>query len=630
MATHPVDAIISGEMDSLKKLRPHAEKVVTWLKDSLPQAHDNKALKKRIKLVLGSPRFAPNLAHLGLWEDLIQDCRVKALALGQDMQKYFMDNDLGTALGDKVIANVFGRFKVGENGHRDVVPCNKDEGVRRQDGAMPTSFPQNPGYSQLWSEMCFIHCIRMIAMGIDAMFQKLVGEVCQSTNGTFKGCAIKGFVRMLNKCISHADHYWEGYPRPALNTDLNRNACTFKTPNDLLAFIKKMKEHLSIGSDPVRIKNMFLFDEEQAGEQFFYRTVMINWLYTPGITYGELAEQAAGVWDVYYNFQSVDGFGDKDPSESWGTWRKQIEVARAYLMSPDIQDKPVQFIVETQLLLQPYLQGRCKMHLLYKIARADNPSALHSDFRAAIQTETRSYDEVQDDERNSAETLVAETSDVNQHQEGGATRLWKAAEQGHPMAVRELLQHPNIDPNKLHKHIHTTPLYIAAYRGHEEVVKALVDPRNIQINLGNTDTGMSPLIAAAQEGREEVVNLLLESNGIDVDHCTKEGVNSLCIACNQGHEHIVDILLTKCPQINVNHALIDGATAMSIAASHGYTKIIETLATRSHAGSSAMGGFPTRELFESKLQHRKAVLAWAKEATCSEGLLPQTPGGRAL
>ena len=70
----------------------------------------------------------------------------------------------------------------------------------------------------------------------------------------------------------------------------------------------------------VRVKNMFLFDEEQAEKQFHYRTVMINWLYTPGITYKELAEESNDLWQQYLNHESVDGHGDKDPSESWSTW----------------------------------------------------------------------------------------------------------------------------------------------------------------------------------------------------------------------------------------------------------------------------------------------------------------------
>ena len=146
----------------------------------------------------------------------------------------------------------------------------------------------------------------------------------------------------------------------------------------------------------VRIKNMFLFDEERAEKQFHYRTVMINWLYTPNMTYQELATKSMELWSKYLDYESVQGFGCKDPSESWGTWcvncpgegkrvlasygcnvlcmlqppfhfssrRDQIKAAMDYLTSPELADKQVQFIVETQLLLKPYLEDREKMHLL--------------------------------------------------------------------------------------------------------------------------------------------------------------------------------------------------------------------------------------------------------------------------
>ena len=45
--------------------------------------------------------------------------------------------------------------------------------------------------------------------------------------------------------------------------------------------------------------------------------------------------------------------------------RAQIKQALAYLTSPALEDFPVQFIVETQLLLDVYLKGRTRMHLLY-------------------------------------------------------------------------------------------------------------------------------------------------------------------------------------------------------------------------------------------------------------------------
>jgi hypothetical protein len=70
----------------------------------------------------------------------------------------------------------------------------------------------------------------------------------------------------------------------------------------------------------VRIKNMFLFDEVRAEQQFHYRTVMMNWLFTPNVTYQDLAVKSMELWGKYLDFESVPGFGSKDPSESWGTW----------------------------------------------------------------------------------------------------------------------------------------------------------------------------------------------------------------------------------------------------------------------------------------------------------------------
>ena len=52
------------------------------------------------------------------------------------------------------------------------------------------------------------------------------------------------------------------------------------------------------------------------------------------------------------------------PPFHFSSRRDQIKVAMDYLTSPELADKQVQFIVETQLLLKPYLEGREKMHLL--------------------------------------------------------------------------------------------------------------------------------------------------------------------------------------------------------------------------------------------------------------------------
>ena len=117
----------------------------------------------------------------------------------------------------------------------------------------------------------------MIAMAVDEEYQQMVEKTCKWSSGQFSGSAIKGFGRMANKCVSYADHYHEKYPRPSHNIDINRSACTFEEPEDLLSFIKAIQDHPHFGGHPVRSKNMFSFDEDRAAKQFHYRTVMINW-----------------------------------------------------------------------------------------------------------------------------------------------------------------------------------------------------------------------------------------------------------------------------------------------------------------------------------------------------------------
>ncbi len=568
MVPRAVEAVISGELTSLKQLRPLAPFVLSWLKENLLLAHDDEELKRKIGLILGTRRFVHNLPHFGLWEEFIDDSKAKALYLGQEMQKYFEDCDLRTVLGEDVVPEVFGKCHVGRDGVREVVQCSADEGERRQTVQM--SFSQAAGSrSQLWNEKSYIHCLRMVAMAMDAVYQAMVKEICTRSKGIFTSATIKGYVRMVNKCLSPEDHLWEQFPRPECNLDVNRNACTFDRPKDLVSFIDKMKGDSRIDNHPVRIKNMMLFDTDRAEKQYFYRAILINWLYTPGFTYKELAKKAQALWDRYSNYEDVPGYGEKDPLEPSDTWRQQVRVARDFLESVEMEGKQVQCIVETQLLLKPYLLGRQKLHFLYKIARASSPEALCSDFRAIAVPDARSFDEIEDDALHDVKAFLTETSDVNREDKElqGATRLWKIAEQGHTKAAGEILRHPRIDPNKIRTETRTTPLYIAAHHGHHEVVRALLAHPKIKINVGNLENNASALLVASQEGHEMVVEMLLEAEGINVNQATSGGVTPLCQACNQRHEHIVQLLL-RAANIDVEHVTKDGATAMTLSQNH--------------------------------------------------------------
>jgi ankyrin repeat protein len=155
----------------------------------------------------------------------------------------------------------------------------------------------------------------------------------------------------------------------------------------------------------------------------------------------------------------------------------------------------------------------------------------------------RSFDTMQNDALEKMQLFLISASDVNHQFKDleGATQLWKAAELGCHLAVKEILQHPNIDPNTTHKGTDTTPLYIAAYFGHERVVKALLSHPSIQVNSGKGET--TPLFMAAQEGREGVVKMLLSCKDVDVEKSSStEGITPARAASEFGHDYIYGLL----------------------------------------------------------------------------------------
>jgi ankyrin repeat protein len=179
------------------------------------------------------------------------------------------------------------------------------------------------------------------------------------------------------------------------------------------------------------------------------------------------------------------------------------------------------------------------------VCRADNPAALHWDFEVSRSTNTFtlcSFDRMQNDALKKMRLFLMNADKVNHRFKDleGATHLWKAAELGCHLAVEEVLQHPNIDPNKTHKETDTTPLYMAAYFGHERVVKALLSHPSIQVNRGKGET--TPLFMAAQEGREGVVKMLLGCKEVDIEKASAEGITPALVASKFGHECIYGLL----------------------------------------------------------------------------------------
>jgi hypothetical protein len=156
------------------------------------------------------------------------------------------------------LASSLGKFEIEERPGKS----------RRQDGPgvgvpMPPRLDtDNGGFAQ---ERVYIHVLRLVALAVDAEFQAAAKGIVEECKGEFKPTAIKGHARMKNKCAAKDDHRNEKKPRPALNIDINRNACTFETVADVKAAVAGLRKRFG---DPARVKNMFAFDEKRAAVQF--------------------------------------------------------------------------------------------------------------------------------------------------------------------------------------------------------------------------------------------------------------------------------------------------------------------------------------------------------------------------
>jgi ankyrin repeat protein len=599
-----VEMLIAGEVGTTKNLEAIAPKVNRWLLANLHLTHESKQLKQQVKKLLGVGLYTANLdtQHCqAVWSKLQTHCTKHALQLGEGMDDYFETHDLGKALG---FPNTFGkavrvqdlRGGVGADSpnHRRVrvESCAEWECSKRQDSAIPTAFPLDPRISQLANEKAYIHVLRMIAAAIDLRYQKDAKMLCEACDGFFKNTAIKGFSRMKNKCVSPDDHGREPFPRPSLNIDINRNACTFETCDGLLKFVQTVKTHVRFGGSPIRIKNMFLFDKPRAEQQFHYRTVMVNWLYTPGTTYGEMAEEAAapgGLWDTYLNFEQAPGFGDKDVAEPWCHWRRQIRMAQDFLTSEKLRNEQVQFIVEMQMLLRPYLEGRLKMHLLYKVGRADTPVALFQDFNVGEARSSKSFTEVETEAVDAVKRLLltnqkplslalrSTSADDLAFQKDMEFKLWDMCANGHEAAAKMLLGVEGLQVNQPKAGTATTPLFAAAMKGHEGIVRLLLEDGKFLVNKPRPTDGSTPLCVACQNGHEGVVDALLDHPDCNVNEARTDGGDPLYMASQNGHDWVVQQLVGH-PHVQVNNARSHGQiTPLAIASLHGHERVVQAL-----------------------------------------------------
>lgn len=199
--------------------------------------------------------------------------------------------------------------------------------------------------------------------------------------------------------------------------------------------------------------------------------------------------------------------------------------------------------------------------------------------------------------------LYYEHIDINSVDGRGRTALYLASEEGHTLAVQQLLNsgadfHTVAQDNR-------TPLQQAVRNGHEAVAQLLLDQgadteatgrhgdtplqdatqngyRGIvdllldwKANINTADiNGSTPLNRAVYNGNEVIIQLLL-ARGADIDIADIDGYTPLHNAIRSGHEAISLSLVAS--GASVNTADIHGITPLHEAVWGGYSAIIRSL-----------------------------------------------------
>lgn len=383
-------------------------------------------------------------------------------------------------------------------------------------------------------ECVYIHTLRLVCKALDFKYQALVGEVVNKHGGELKSAPVKGDQRMRNKALSEEDHALQPRPRPALNIDCVRCCATFEQPQALIACIESLKEKFKV----IRVKNGFALDEAAAAQGYHYRSLMLNLLYEPGITYGQLAQEAQG--DVRSMWPGYNILMPENHLVAWSTWRVQLLRAFEHLQGPALKDKPVRVVCEVQLLLKPYLSARKQMHFLYKVARSTSGDSLKQQFKKNFRL---FFDAIKDSPKPNqvlwtyvqewgVEVAKAAKADqVNQS-------LCNAIKHSQEEAVKLLLARPEVDVNAGN----ASPLYLAVFHGNTPCLRLLLAHKDIDVNA-KLSTGDSILPIAVLNNRCTAFRELLQCKDIKVPGRISTNNPLLWDAVHKGHTDIAEMIL---------------------------------------------------------------------------------------
>jgi hypothetical protein len=188
---------------------------------------------------------------------------------------------------------------------------------------------------------------------------------------------------MQNKLLNPAEHGDPSIPRPrcAKNLDVLRGCVVAKNVEGLEAAYEKLQAAFKV----LRVKNTH--DPETVGWNGGYRSLLVNFIYEPGVTWGQLfGDRLAFDFRDFGRIESkevtpiVDG--KNHFADLWLDYVMQDvpNLTRLYgleglqIIASEHSNEPVRMIAELQLVLEPYFDGRGVSHLLFKVGRCDTGS----------------------------------------------------------------------------------------------------------------------------------------------------------------------------------------------------------------------------------------------------------------
>ncbi|KPM36223.1 hypothetical protein AK830_g10354 [Neonectria ditissima] len=178
----------------------------------------------------------------------------------------------------------------------------------------------------------------------------------------------------------------------------------------------------------------------------------------------------------------------------------------------------------------------------------------------------------------------------------GRTPLWFAAENGHVIVVKILLQTSGVEPQSKDSEFGKSPLYVAAEGGHYEVVQLLLAKQGVDPMSRDTRRS-TPLAQASAGGYNAVVELLLVQGGVDLMSRDDDGRTPILGAAAGGHEKVVKLLLAN--GADPNSRDLEGRTPLIEAACGGHENIVKMLLI--------WNGIRR----EAKDKHNRTPLSWA-------------------